>query len=62
MYWNIYLTMKPIASLGLKSNIKRLAAGTHNAKSPPEQSVLAGSIRYIGFVLEGSGNLYANRP
>lgn len=61
MYWNIYLTMKPIASLGLKSNIKRLAAGTHNAKSPPD-SVLAGSIRYIGFVLEGSGNLYANRP
>lgn len=33
MYWNIYLTMKPIASLGLKSNIKRLAAGTHNAKA-----------------------------
>lgn len=62
MYWNIYLTMKPITSLGLKSNIKRLAAGTHNAKSPLERSVLAGSIRYIGYVLGSLGKPYANRP
>lgn len=62
MYWNIYLTMKLIASLGLKSNIKRLAAGTHNAKSPLEQSVLAGSIRYIGYTFGSSDRPYANRP
>lgn len=62
MYWNIYLTMKPITSLGLKSNIKHLAAGTHNAKSPLERSVLAGSIRYIGYALGSLGKPYANRP
>lgn len=32
-------------------------------KKPPRTiSVLGGFIRYFGFVLEGSGNLYANKP
>lgn len=34
----------------------------YNAKPPRTMSVLGGFIRYFGFVLEGSGNLYANRP
>lgn len=33
-----------------------------NKKPARTMSVLGGSIRYFGFVLEGSGNLYANRP
>lgn len=33
-----------------------------NKKPARTLSVLTGFIRYFGFVLESSGNLYANRP
>lgn len=39
-----------------------LSRWLYNAKPPRTMSVLGGFIRYFGFVLEGSGVLYANRP
>lgn len=51
---NLYITPSPTTLF---------PAFSYNATSPLERlSVPGGFIRYFGFVLEGSGNPYANRP
>ena len=52
---NLYITPSPTTLF---------PALSYNATSPLERMSVPGGffIRYFGFVLESSGNLYANRP